>query len=88
MGDPTPTVDWVDEVPSRSQPRPTAYDGIAEEVRGSGRTAKVTSTEKEYNKLAQRLRERFTDLTVAARKIGDEFFVFISPDAPEKKGKK
>lgn len=87
MGDPTPTVTWVDEVPSRSQPRPTAYDGIADEVRAKGMTAKVTSNEKEYNKLAQRLRERFTDLSVAARKIGTEYFVFISPTAPTK-GKK
>lgn len=76
-------VEWVEEIPPRST-RISPYDAIADEVRAKGKVAKVATTEGSLNTLANRLRDRFKDLTVAARTVkgtGDEpdqFFVYIS----------
>lgn len=78
-------VEWVEEIPA-PLPRPSPYDPIAEGVREGGKVAKIPVGEMSVHTLASRLRKRYPDLDVAARKEKTgERFIFI---ALKKKGKK
>lgn len=76
------SVDWVEEVPG-PKGRSSKYDPIAEQVRSTGKVARIEATEKTMPTIATALRSRYDDLQINQRKQEDGFFVYIS-----KKGNK
>jgi uncharacterized membrane protein YfbV (UPF0208 family) len=73
----------VKAIPPRGGHSTSPYDEVAAKVRESGEVARIVATKTTLNSLANRLRERFKDLTVAARTEADGFYVYL-----ERKAKK
>lgn len=72
-------VDWVSEIPKQERAkRPNPYDPIIEQVRATGKIAKIASTKKAASNRAQLLRQRHPDISTAVRTYGDEAFIFVS----------
>lgn len=69
------SVEWVEEIPDRLSRSP--YDPIADQVRQTGKIAKIETTKGTMSTLANRLRNRYKDLEVKSRTTEDGFFVFI-----------
>jgi hypothetical protein len=78
----------VDGIPERMRERHSQYDPVADVVRKTGRTARITSSEGSLHTLANRLRGRYQDLNIKARTTEEGFFVFIGPvEKPAKNAK-
>jgi hypothetical protein len=71
-------VEWVEGIPPRKGGTHSSYDYIGEEVRGSGKTARIKARDKNHlSSLANHLRERFKDLQVATRTLEEGLYVYI-----------
>ncbi len=74
------SVEWVEEVPTVRHARTSPYDPIVEQVVESGQVAKIETTKKSMNSVAQNLRSRFKDepVEISARTLEDGNYVFIA----------
>lgn len=68
----------VDEVPDSKRRRASQYDNMADQVRKTGKVARISSTQKAMSSVAQALKKRYPDLDAYTRTLDDGFFVFLA----------